>query len=431
VTALTAMAAHEQGRAGAGSSCHGVPWPEARRLASGATALPRRTAPLTEASGLVLAADVVAVNDLPAADNSAMDGWAVAGAPPWRVVAALAAGSMPSRPLAAGECARIATGAAVPEGTSRVLPVEDSVCTAGTLAPAPWSDDAPSRTHIRRRGEEARSGDHLLRAGSVVTPPVIGLAAAAGNDVLAVVPAPTVRVLVLGDELTDSGAADGRHVRDALGPQLPGWLAALGARPSPVRRLPDDLTTLVDAVRADNAEVLVTTGGTGPGRRNHVRRAIGQLGGTVLVDGVDVKPGRHMLLGRLPDGRWLVGLPGNPFAACAALVTLVQPLLAGLAGRAEPPTSWTRLATAEPRRPGDGHRLVPVLVGAGGVAAAQPSCGPAMLRGLALASGLAVVPPDGAGAGDVVPYLPLPWGAAAPGPVAVDEPADDDDRTAR
>jgi molybdopterin molybdotransferase len=406
----------------AGQGCTGVPWPEARRRAASVPALRARIVQLTEALGLVLVEDVVAVNDLPAADNSAMDGWAVAGPPPWRRVSASSDGVAPPS-LDAGQCAWIATGAAVPGGTSHVVPVEHSETRGLEVRSAPWADDAGARTHIRRRGEEARVGDHLLRAGAVVTPPVIGLAAAAGNDVLTVVSTPEVEVLVLGDELTESGPADERHVRDALGPQLPGWLAGLGVRHPSVQRLPDDLGQLVHTVRASEADVLVTTGGTGPGRRDHVRHALEQLGGRVEVDGVDVKPGRHMLLGRLPDGRWLVGLPGNPFAACSALVTLVQPLLAALAGRAEPPTSWTRLATAEPRRAGDGHRLLPVRLDSDGLAVAEPSCGTAMLRGLARASGLAVVPPAGAGVGDVVPYLPLPWADVTDGR--------DDNRTAR
>jgi molybdopterin molybdotransferase len=342
-----------------------------------------------------------------------MDGWAVAGPPPWRPVAADGRAGRLAGGLASGRCAPILTGAALPAGTSSVLPVEESVRTGGMVVPAAWSGHPPARTHIRRRGEEARSGDHLLRAGSVVTPPVIGLAAAAGNDALVVVPAPTVEVLVLGDELTDSGRSDGRHVRDALGPQLPGWVTASGAATPAVRRLPDQLDATVAALGSSEADVLLTTGGTGPGRRDHVRSALRRLGATVLVDGVYVKPGRHMLLAGLPDGRWLVALPGNPFAACAAFVTLVQPLLGALAGRPEPATTWVRLGTAEQSRPGDGHRLLPVRATGPGDVETLPSCGSAMLRGLALASGLAVVPPHGAAAGHVVRYLPLPWVAPA------------------
>jgi molybdopterin molybdotransferase len=116
-----------------------------------------------------------------------------------------------------------------------------------------------------------------------------------------------------------------------------------------------------------------------------------------------------MLLASLPGDRWLVGLPGNPFAACAALLTLVLPLLDGLHGLVVAATVTATLTTAEPGRPGDGHRLLPVRLGENGSATVLPSCGSAMLLGLARATGLVVVPPPGAAAGDEVEYLPLPW----------------------
>jgi molybdopterin molybdotransferase len=104
-----------------------------------------------------------------------------------------------------------------------------------------------------------------------------------------------------------------------------------------------------------------------------------------------------------------VGLPGNPLAACVALETLVRPLLDVLHGHCQTPTLTARLAGAEPGRPGDGHRLLPVHRDAAAHAVVLPSCGSAMLRGLSRATGLAVVPPRGAAAGDEVEYLPLPW----------------------
>ena len=387
-----------------------MPWPAARALAAAVDALPPTQAPLVEAMRRVLARELVARSPLPAADNSAMDGWAVAGPPPWRIIADLPAGRLHRGRVGSGECVRIATGATVPAGVSHVLPVEESVLDAAGVRPAAGSRSGEhARGHIRRCGEEARPGDVLLPAGTVVTPPVLGLAAATGHDVLAVVPAPTVDLLVLGDELLRSGPPGGGRVRDALGPQLTGWLQAFEAPARTSRYLPDDVTALSSALRDSDAQVVITTGGTGAGPRDHVTHAVAMAGGEVLVGGVAVKPGHPMLLCRLPRDRWLVGLPGNPFAACAALVTLVQPLIAALGGRPAPPEGRVRLTTDEPGRPGDGHRLLPVASGTDGPATALPSCGAAMLRGLAQATGLAVVPPAGACAGDHVPYLPLPW----------------------
>jgi molybdopterin molybdotransferase len=388
----------------------GTPWPEARLLAAQAARLAPVRLPLADALGCVLAADLVARNDLPASDNSAMDGWAVAGTPPWRVVADRPASRVPAHRLRPGQCARIATGATVPDGTDAVLPLEDSVRDRAGVRPAAGATPGSAlRSHIRPSGEEARRGDVLLAAGAVVTPPVLGLAAAAGNDDLLVVRGATVDVLVLGDELLDSGLASPGRTRDALGPQLPGWLAALGALPRCVRRLPDALEALSAAIGGSDADVVVTTGGTSAGTFDQVHAALTQVEGRLLVDGVDVKPGHPMLLASLPGDRWLVGLPGNPLAACVALLTLVEPLLAALQGQPRRPPSTVRLGDDAPGRPGDGHRLLPVRREPTGVAELQPSCGSAMLRGLAGASGLVVVGPNGAAEGDEVAYLELPW----------------------
>jgi molybdopterin molybdotransferase len=242
-----------------------------------------------------------------------------------------------------------------------------------------------------------------------VTPPVAGLAASVGHDQLLVAPAARVDVLVLGDELATHGLPGPGRTRDALGPQLPAWLRSLGAEVRAPRGLPDDCAALTAALRDCDGDVVVTTGGTSVGEHDHLHEAVERTGGRLLVDGVDVKPGHPMLLARLPGGRWLVGLPGNPLAACVALVTLVAPLLRTLHGEAEQPLEDVVLTGDEPGRPGDGHRLLPARRRADGTADVLPSCGSAMLRGLAQATGLAVVPPEGAAAGAVVGYLPLPW----------------------
>jgi molybdopterin molybdotransferase len=390
----------------------GIPWPEARRLAEQAEALPPVRVSLSGALGRVLAEDLRALGDLPATDNSAMDGWAVAGPPPWRVVADLPAGRLHHGLLRTGECVRIATGAAVPDGTTSVLPVEASLRDRTWIRPVESPAEPPPRTHIRFGGEEARRGDVLIPTGTLVTPPVLGLAAATGNDTLVVVPHAVVDVFVLGDELLDSGVARRGRTRDALGPQLPGWLGALGAPARSVRRLPDDLDVLTAAIVSSDATVVVTTGGTSVGPGDHLHAALARVGGHAVVDGVAVKPGHPMVLAAMPGDRWLVGLPGNPLAACVALLTLVEPLLAALHACPSRRPSTVRLDADSPGRPGDGHRLIPVRRSPAGIGELQPSCGSAMLRGLAGASGLAVVGPQGAAEGEELAYLGLPWPAS-------------------
>lgn len=386
-------------------------WPDARALAAraGRTGTPRtQRVPLGEALGRLLAEPLTALCDLPSFDTSAMDGWAVAGPGPWTVRedGSVLAGDTGNAPLADGTAVRIATGARVPPGTTAVIRSEHARVDAparqlhGERAVTPGQD-------IRPRGQECRSGDRLLPAMALVTPPVLGLAAAAGYDELLTVARPRVEILVLGDELLTSSLPHDGLIRDALGPMIGPWLRALGADVLATRRLGDDAEALHAAVTTSEADLLVTTGGTAAGPVDHVHPVLRKAGAELLVDQVAVRPGHPMLLARLAPGRHLVGLPGNPLAAVSGLLTLAEPLLRGLEGRPAPVPY-----TAPVRDEVHGHphdtRLVPFVHHDDQLVPLHYN-GPAMLRGTAAADGLAVVPPGGARPGDELEVLDLPW----------------------
>ncbi|MGW7645580.1 molybdopterin molybdotransferase MoeA [Streptomyces bobili] len=391
-----------------------TPWADARtRAARAARSLAARRTPvsvtLEDALGLVLAAPLTALTDLPSFDTSAMDGWAVAGPGPWAVrdEGVLAGQDGPAR-LVDGEAVPIATGARIPPDTTAVLRSEHGrTDEKGRLHP---SRDLQHGQDIRPRGQECRSGDQLLPAGAVVTPAVLGLAAAAGYDTLAAVPRPRVEVLVLGDELLTEGRPHDGLIRDALGPMLPPWLRAMGAEVVALRRIGDDAEALYRALTTSAADLIVTTGGTAAGPVDHVHPTLRRLGAELLVDGVEVRPGHPMLLARITEDRHLVGLPGNPLAAVSGLLTLAEPLLRTLAGRPTPEPYTLPLREAAHGHPRD-TRLVPVVL-RGDHAVPLHYNGPAMLRGIAAADALAVVPPGGARAGQEAELLDLPWAAA-------------------
>jgi molybdopterin molybdotransferase len=439
-----------------------VPWAEARRIArqAGRRLGPEVRALDAGALGTALARGLVALTDLPSFDSSAMDGWAVAGPGPWRLKGQVLAGQRSRDVLPDGHAARIATGAALPSGATGVLRSEHGRVerrTDGewlhTLSPYP----APTPgQEVRRRGQECRGGDELLPAGAVVTPVVLGLAAAAGYDELTVTARPRVEVLVLGDELLDRGLPRAGRVRDALGPMLPSWLRALGADVTAVRRLVDDEEVLREAVTGSSADLLVTTGGTAGGPVDHVHAVLASIGADLLVDGVAVRPGHPMLLAALPAGlpagpssagrssaarspagpfsdpfaepsarthtgaggrRHLIGLPGNPLAAVSGVLTLAAPLLRTLAGRPAPAPYAAPLTEDVPGHPDD-TRLVPVVFDDESAARPVHFTGPAMLRGLAAADGMAVIPPGGARAGQDTAVLDTgvlnpAWGSGA------------------
>ncbi|MGW7093134.1 molybdopterin molybdotransferase MoeA [Streptomyces sp. NPDC054874] len=422
-------------------------WDRARAVAARAgRAAPLATIrlPLDRALGHVLAEPLGALTDLPSFDTSAMDGWAVAGPGPWAfgAGAGLLAGRGPAGALPDGTAVRIATGARVPPDTTAVIRSEHA-----------HADEAKGLLHARRpvvagqdirpRGQECRSGEQLVPAGTVVTPAVLGLAAAAGYDALPAVPRPRVDILVLGDELLASGLPHDGLIRDALGPMLGPWLRALGAEVSGPRRLGDDAEALRDALTGSDADLIVTTGGTASGPVDHVHPVLDALGAELLVDGVAVRPGHPMLLARLPasgqpkrqpkrqpeglpegqsqgppEGPYLVGLPGNPLAAVSGLLTLAEPLLAGIAGRPAQ-DAYRALVHAEVHGHPHDTRLVPVVHRAGRPGGRDHVAplrynGPAMLRGIAAADGLAVVEPGGVRSGTEVEILDLPWAPATP-----------------
>ncbi|MFC5816603.1 molybdopterin-binding protein [Nonomuraea harbinensis] len=221
-------------------------WPAARDLAArSARPLPPADLPLSRALGCRLAGPLRALVAVPGSDVSAMDGYAVAGAPPWRVVGRVLAGGLPyGDALWPGEAVEIATGAPVPPGSESVLPYERA--SGGS-----WVDGRiEAGRHIRRRGEDIAEGAVVLGAGAVVTPVVAGLAAALGHDILTVRPVPSVAVLVTGDEVVDHGLPGPGRVRDAIGPFLPGLIDWAGGRLTSHSRLPDGAAPLHTALSA-------------------------------------------------------------------------------------------------------------------------------------------------------------------------------------
>ncbi|WP_345746757.1 molybdopterin molybdotransferase MoeA [Streptomyces sp. ODS28] len=402
-----------QAKAHAHAHPRALPWPEARLLASRTgRGLDPVTLPLDKALQHTLAEPLAALTDLPSFDTSAMDGWAVSGPGPWQVAedasehGILAGDRSEPRPLQDGHAVRIATGARVPPGTSAVLRSEYAELDGARLRTA---HPPQPGTDIRPRGQECRSSDRLLPPGTRVTPAVLGLAAAAGYDELALVRRPRAEVLVLGDELLHRGLPKDGRIRDALGPMIGPWLTALGAEVLVTRRLGDDAEALHEAVSTTRADLVVTTGGTASGPVDHLHPTLERIGARLLVDGVQVRPGHPMLLARLPEGAHLVGLPGNPLAALSGLVTLAEPLLRTLSDQGPAQDPCVPLSSEVHGHPRD-TRLVPVTYApAESLAHPLHYNGPAMLRGIATAGHLAAIPPGGARSGAGVPLLTLPW----------------------
>ena len=383
----------------------GAGWDQARAAAhaAGTPAAPSLL-PLEACAGLTLAADLAARIPVPHYASSAMDGWAVAGEGPWQLAEA-----PPGGRLEPGQAVPVVTGGLMPDGASAVLRSEYGSVRGGLLVLGPdvAAGEPPAGRHIRPAGEETLAGETVVAAGTVLNPAHLAIAAVCGHDALPVIRRPEVALLLTGDEVVTAGIPGPGKVRDTFGPALPAMVARLGGVPAPPVRLPDDFGTLLDAVRGCGADVVVTTGGTGHSPADHLRPVLAELGARILVPSIRMRPGHPALLAGLPDGRLLVGLPGNPLAAIMALLTLGAPLLAGFNARPLPPLgsvpAGARLAPLSGR-----DRLVPYTLTAAGAVPVERA-GSAMMRGLAGADGVAVVPAAGAAAGDLLRTLPLPW----------------------
>lgn len=408
----------EAGTADTGQTHLAHSWQEARQASfDSATPIPPGPVPLRTALGRTLAEDVTALQDMPHYASSAMDGWAVNGSGPWIL-------AEPGHRLAPHQASPIVTGGLIPPGAKAVLRSESGAMATDeeglpvlVLGGGARPGEPRNGQHIRKAGEEAAAGDVLIASGTVLNPAHLALAALAGHDSLHVQGKPVVRILLTGSEVVTSGLPAPGKVRDTFGPQLGAVVEMMGGISAGQDKIGDSYDEWLAALEDDAAEeapadVVITTGGTGRSGTDHLRRAVAELGGRLLIDGIAMRPGHPAVLAELPDGRFILGLPGNPLAAMMALCTVGAPLLAALGHGSLPPISEVPCGTMIDAEPGR-TRLMPFRLLYGMASPAQHA-GSGMMRGLAAADGVLVVPPHGIQLGEAAPAFALPWGAPIP-----------------
>lgn len=308
------------------------------RLFALAEPVATETVPLAQAAGRWAAADISALRTQPAADLSAMDGYAIRFADlpgPWRVTGESAAGRPFGGTVEAGETTRIFTGAAMPTGADTVLIQEEARRNGDMLHLAGEGPPHVGR-NIRRRGLDFAAGDLLVEAGQRITPARIAVAATAGHGALSVRRRVRVALAATGDELVDPGATlAATALPESNRTMLAAMLGALPVELIDLGILPDQLEVLRDAFAGADVDLLVTTGGASVGDHDLVRPALEAAGGAIDFWRIALRPGKPMMAGRL--GRTtLLGLPGNPVSAFVTAVLFVRPLIAHLAGASDP-----------------------------------------------------------------------------------------------
>ncbi|HBL28331.1 MAG TPA: molybdopterin molybdenumtransferase MoeA [Acidobacteria bacterium] len=286
------------------------------------------------ARGRVLARALTATVDVPAADVSAMDGYALTG--PVRagesrpVAAMIPAGAAPGYRLEPPAVVRIMTGAPVPLGADRVIPVE---ATDGGRETVVFHAQAGPGDHIRRRGEILAAGAPLLPAGALLTPGALSLLATHGLAELPVVRAPGVAVLTTGDEVVppETVPAPGQ-LRDSHTDFLLAAGASLGLSFTSLGIAPDRVEVLREKVREGlRADVLLLCGGVSMGELDLVEGVFADLGCTIHFDAVAIQPGKPFVFATHAGGL-VFGLPGNPASVMVSFQLFVRPALRRLMG---------------------------------------------------------------------------------------------------
>ncbi len=372
------------------------------------------------ADGRVLAEDVVSPLQVPPADNSAMDGYAVRAAditqagvllPVSQRIAAGATG----QPLEPGTVARIFTGAPVPPGADAVVMQEEVEAVIENGANFARINSVPKPgLSIRRSGEDVMRGAVILRAGDWLGPASLGLAAGVGRAALQVARRPRVALFSTGDELVMPGDV----APDAMPPGaiynsnrffLRAMLARLNCDVDDLGVVPDDRAATIAALQraAESCDLILTSGGVSVGDEDHIKPAVEALGSLHLWQ-ISMKPGKPFAYGRLGAAHF-IGLPGNPVSSFATFTLLVRPFLLKLQGATDlAPKAMTLAAQFEwPRADKRREFLRARLVGSSGVEV-FPHQGSGVLTSVAWADGFVDVPAGQAiGRGDAVRFLPF------------------------
>ena len=379
--------------------------------------LPTEELPLLQGLGRVAGEDVTAPWDIPATDNSAMDGYAFSFAAV-RGNSLFVSGNIPAGkeripPVAAGETVRIMTGAPIPPGCDTVVPIENVETIGDTIR---LVEEARPGSHIRKRGEDIRAGERAIAANSLLRPQEIGMLASLGKTSVRVYRRPKVGVLATGDELLEIGSppAPGKII-NSNSYSIAAQVMESGGVPVMLGIAEDEVERTCDRIREGIREdLLITTGGVSVGDRDFVKGAIVALGGEIKFWKVHMKPGKPLAFAIL-EGKPVFALPGNPAAAMISFEVFVRPALLKMMGhmRIFRPTVTAAL-TGSIANKGDRPHLIRVRVEArqdGYAASATGNQSSARLSSLTAANGFVTVSPGtilAAGESVVVSLLDRP-----------------------
>jgi molybdopterin molybdotransferase len=319
------------------------------RLLALVTPLPPVERDLMQAVRHYVHAPLIAMRTQPAADLSAMDGYAIAVQDfpgPWRVIGESAAGHPFAGSLQRGEAVRIFTGAYVPQNADSVL-IQENAARDGDMLNATLDRPPVFGANIRRLGGDFHAGDAVLPKGTYLDAGAIAVAAMAGHGRLMVGGAPRIAIAATGDELVPAGSAIGpAQIPCSNSPMLQAMLAGLPCDVRDAGILPDDLTALETNLSAlcEQVDIIVTTGGASVGDHDLVQTALVNIGAQMDFWKVAMRPGKPLMAGKVGN-TVVLGLPGNPSSAFVTAFLFLLPLIRHMAGCNAPLPAYFEAAT--------------------------------------------------------------------------------------
>jgi molybdopterin molybdotransferase len=362
---------------------------------------PPETVGLLDAHQRILAMTVTSAIDLPAFDNSAMDGYAVRAADvaaasttspvTLKVIGRIAAGESFTGELRAGECVRLFTGSPLPAGADAVVMQEDTRSQPEGSVEAQILDSAKPWENVRLQGVDVKRGEKIADAGGVLTAGKVALLAATGTQTISVGKCPRVALLATGSELVEAGSvlAPGQ-IHESNRATLAALVRGAGGVPEIfpiVRDTPDETRAALEQAFA-RADFVVTSGGVSVGELDFVKQAFTGIGGELGFWKVAIRPGKPFVFGRLRE-KFLFGLPGNPVSAFVTFLLLVRPAIRRWQGAKDTQLGAFAATLAEPlANPGNRRHFVRVTVDKQGAARTAGLQESHALKSLAAADGL-------------------------------------------
>jgi len=373
-----------------------ISFEEAIQITNG-FALPfrREHVDLLDALNRTLAEDIISDIAMPPFNKSAMDGYACRKSDLkniLHIIEEIGAGAIPQKTIGENQCARIMTGAKVPEGADIVIMKED-VEETGSERIRLITENL--RTNICYEGEDVRFGDLVLRKGDLILPAQIAILASVGCTNPLVYAVPSVSIISTGNELVEPDQNPGiAKIRNSNSYQLAAQIQQLGITPVYLGIIRDEEQNLLDVLTSaiGKYDITIISGGVSVGDFDFVPKILKSLNVNIRVHGMNVRPGKHLLFGE-KENHFIFGMPGNPVSSFVQFEVLVRPFINTLLGKTKAETFlYLPIEEEYIRKKGDLLIFVPVTLTRKGTVLPLEYHGSAHIHAYSLAQGIMEIP---------------------------------------